>query len=95
MFNFPANKMKIKWNVRARYKSQQIVNYIAADNPSAAIKYGNEIFSKTEKLLEFPNADLVYQVNGQHIIRKIIIGKTKRPPPAKGNGEGASSIESI
>jgi plasmid stabilization system protein ParE len=69
--------MKVKWNVRARNKLQQIVNYIAEDNPTAAIKYGNEIFSRTEKLLEFPNAGFVYQVNGQHIIRKIVIGKTK------------------
>jgi len=69
--------MKVKWNVRARIKLQQIVNYIAEDNPAAAIKYGNEIFSRTEKLLEFPNAGLVYQVIGQHIIRKVVIGKTK------------------
>jgi len=69
--------MKVKWSIRARAKLQQIVNYIAADNPSAAIKYGNEIFTRTEKLLEFPNAGHVYQINGQNIIRKIIIGKTK------------------
>lgn len=69
--------MKIVWNLRARTKLQEIINYIAADNPSAAIKYGNEIFSRTEKLLQFPNAGTIYQVNGQHIIRKIVIGKTK------------------
>ena len=69
--------MKIVWNLRARTKLQEIVNYIAADNPSAAIKYGNEIFTRTEKLLQFPNAVTIYQVNGQHIIRKIVIGKTK------------------
>jgi plasmid stabilization system protein ParE len=69
--------MRVIWNIRARNKLQEIVNYIAEDNPAAAIKYGNEIFSRTEKLLEFPNAGLVYQVNGQHIIRKVVIGKTK------------------
>lgn len=69
--------MKLVWTAGARIKLKQIVQYIAADNPSAAIKYGNEIFERVEKLLQFPEAGIIFSTNGSQAIRRIIIGKTK------------------
>ena len=69
--------MKVIWNSAAQRKLREIMDYISIDNPSAAVKYGQEIFARTNKLLEFPEAGTVFQATEHRVVRKIIIGKTK------------------
>ncbi len=69
--------MKIFWNIAAQRKLREIMDYISIDSPSAAIKYGQEIFNRTNQLLEFPEAGMVFQATGHRVVRKIVIGKTK------------------
>lgn len=69
--------MKIIWSSAAQRKLREIMDYISIDSPSAAVKYGQEIFTRTNKLLEFPEAGTVFQATEHRVVRKIIIGKTK------------------
>jgi addiction module RelE/StbE family toxin len=47
-------KLKIRINPLALADVQEIKAYIAEDNPSAAEIFGNDIYSKVEKLAHFP-----------------------------------------
>lgn len=69
--------MKIIWNIAARRKLQEVIDYISMDSPAAAMKYAQEIYSRTNKLLEFPDAGMVFHASGHRVVRKIVIGKTK------------------
>ncbi len=69
--------MRIIWTTAAQRKLREIMNYISIDSPSEAVKYGQEIFSRTNNLLEFPDSGTVFQATEHRVIRKIIIGKTK------------------
>lgn len=47
-------KYKIRINPMAIADVQEITDYIAKDNPEAAIKTGTAIYSKIENLADFP-----------------------------------------
>ncbi len=47
-------KYKIRINPAVIADVQEIINYIAEDNPESASKMGDNIFSKIEKLADFP-----------------------------------------
>ncbi|MHB1405747.1 MAG: type II toxin-antitoxin system RelE/ParE family toxin [Desulfitobacteriaceae bacterium] len=47
-------KFKIRINPVAIADVQEIIAYIAEDNPAAAERIGKEIYSKVEKLADFP-----------------------------------------
>lgn len=68
--------MKIIWLSPARQKLQQIIDYIAEDSKTTAIKYGKQIYQRVNDLLNFPEIGTIFEVKHGKIIRKIVIGKT-------------------
>jgi plasmid stabilization system protein ParE len=69
--------MKIIWQVAARRKLKEILDYISEDSPNRAIEYIEDLQKRTEGILLFPEIGMVYHVAGNRIIRRLIIGKTK------------------
>ncbi len=67
----------IIWQVAARRKLSQILAFISAESPAAARKYTDELFERTNGILEFPDIGGIYSVNGEIVVRRIIIDKTK------------------
>lgn len=58
-------KFKIRINPVAIADVQEIIAYIAEDNPAAAERIGKEIYSKVEKLADFPQI-------GFHLVQESI-----------------------
>jgi toxin ParE1/3/4 len=48
--------MRIRWTDLARAELRDAIAYIAADNPSAALRLRNRIFGAVEHLAEFPRS---------------------------------------
>ncbi len=48
--------MKIVWSPLAQEKLSDIVDYIAQDNPGAALKRDESVFNKAENLAKSPNS---------------------------------------
>jgi toxin ParE1/3/4 len=69
--------MKIIWLNPAIKSLREILEYISQDSPKAGEKYCNDIYTRVNSLLKFPEAGMVYHLNGKRVVRKIIIAKTK------------------
>lgn len=69
--------MKIVWQVAARRKLIETLDYISEDNPNRAIEYIEDLQKRTEGLLLFPELGTIYHIAGNRIIRRLIIAKTK------------------
>ena len=69
-------KLKIRINPVAIADVQEIKAYIAEDNPGAAAKMGNAIYSKIEKLADFPEmgASLSAKINIKTDYRLLVCG---------------------
>jgi len=69
-------KFKIRINPVAISDVQEIKVYIAEDSPEAAKKIGNLIFTKIEKLADFPNmgASLSSKINIKTDYRYLVCG---------------------
>ena len=65
---------KIIWTSEATSNLQDIYDYIAIDNPNAAISVVDSIIEKVEVLLEFPNIGYVYNKKNNFDIRIILFG---------------------
>jgi toxin ParE1/3/4 len=60
--------MRILWSPLAVDRVSEIAEYIAQDNPTAAEKWTNTIFSKVEQLKSFPESGrIVPEINHQKI----------------------------
>jgi len=69
--------MKIIWLNPAIKSLREILEYISQDSPKAGEKYCHDIYTRVNSLLKFPEAGMVYHLNGKRVVRKIIIAKTK------------------
>ncbi|WP_227367397.1 type II toxin-antitoxin system RelE/ParE family toxin [Halomonas sp. M20] len=66
--------MKVEWSPLALEKVEDIAQYIARDNPDAALRWVDELFSVVERLAEFPESGRVVPEVKIHRIREVIFG---------------------
>lgn len=69
--------MKITWSPLAIEQARDIVAYIALDNPSAAEKWIDAIFSSVEQLIDFPYSGRVAPEISRDEVRELIQGNYK------------------
>lgn len=66
--------MKVVWSPLALQRVEEIVQYIAADNPQAAAQWVEDLFATVGRLTDFPESGrIVPEVNSSRI-REIIFG---------------------
>jgi len=66
--------MRIVWSPLAVGRAAEIAEYISRDNPTAAEKWIDSIFSKVEQLKSFPeSARIVPEINSKDF-RELIYG---------------------
>ena len=66
--------MKIVWSPLAVERAAEIAEYISRDNPTAAEKWIDTVFSKVEQLKSFPeNGRIVPEINSKDF-RELIYG---------------------
>jgi plasmid stabilization system protein ParE len=74
---------EITWTAEAQRWLQDIFEYIAADNPDAAIRTVNGIYERTQVLATFPGLGHRYWASSRHvgfystaIIASLILSRT-------------------
>lgn len=65
--------MILVWMEQAERDKDGIIDYIAQDNPRAAVHVGDEIERQVEMLIEFPNMGRIGRVEGT---RELVISDT-------------------
>ena len=65
---------EIRWTSEAETWLRDIYEYIATDNPSAAIKVVEGIYDKVQILRQFPEIGYVYRAEEEGEIRIILFG---------------------
>ncbi len=66
--------MKIIWSPLALERTGEIVAYIARDNPTAAEKWVEDVFTKVGKLTEFPESGRQLPETRRTNLREIVFG---------------------
>lgn len=66
--------MKIIWSPLAVERVSEIAAYIAEDNPAAAEKWVDEIFTKVVSLQSFPQSGRVVPETNNKALRELIYG---------------------
>lgn len=66
--------MKIVWSPLALERVEDIVQYIAEDNPDAALKWVDDLFAAVERLADFPKSGCMVPEVGSPRIRELIFG---------------------
>lgn len=66
--------MQISWSPLALDRLQDIVSYIASDNPAAADDWLTDVFAAVERLADFPLSCRVVPEIGVSRIREVILG---------------------
>jgi toxin ParE1/3/4 len=66
---------EITWTEPAGLQFEEIRDYIAAENPSAADRVVKKIIARVEQLGSTPRIGVVYRKGGKFPIRKIVSGK--------------------
>jgi toxin ParE1/3/4 len=64
---------KIIWTRQSREDLQDIVQFIAADNPTICESFGYALISKVDQLINFPFLGRVVPEVGNETIREIIL----------------------
>ncbi|HEY4612633.1 MAG TPA: type II toxin-antitoxin system RelE/ParE family toxin [Bacteroidota bacterium] len=65
---------EINWTSEAQQWLRDIYNYIAQDNPTAALETIQAIFEKAQLLRQFPEAGYRYQQRPDRNIRVLLFG---------------------
>jgi toxin ParE1/3/4 len=65
---------EIRWTSEAEVWLKDIYNYIAQDNPSAAMKVIEEIYEKVQILYQFPDIGYRYRSEEEGEIRILLYG---------------------
>ena len=68
-------EFEIVWTEPTQVQLEEIRDYIAADNLSAAQRVVEKIIARVEQLKWTPRIGAVYRNGGKHPIRKIVSGK--------------------
>ena len=63
---------KLIWSPAARDDLDDIVVFIARDNPNRAMSFGYKLISETDRLQESPNRGRIVPEYGSDNIRKIL-----------------------
>lgn len=66
--------MKIIWSPLAVERVSEIAAYIAEDNPAAAEKWVDEVFTKVGNLQSFPQSGRIVPEANNKAIRELIYG---------------------
>lgn len=66
--------MKVEWSPLALARVEEIVHYIAQDDPDAAARWANQLFDAVERLSAFPQSGRVVPEVGIPRIREVIFG---------------------
>lgn len=67
--------MKIIWSPTARIKTKEILEYVAEDNPDAALTLIDQFEAKVEKLKENPESGRVLPELKNDKIRELVVHK--------------------
>ena len=65
-------ELKVIWTDPAIEDLRQIRNYIAEDNPPAAVSFGMELFKSTRHLGSFPQSCRVFQETEDGPVRELL-----------------------
>jgi toxin ParE1/3/4 len=65
---------QVVWSERALAWLDDICNYIAQDNPAAAIRTVNAIYDKAMLLSDFPELGYLYERRSEHDLRILLYG---------------------
>jgi toxin ParE1/3/4 len=65
---------EIRWTSEAEIWLHDIHDYIAVDNPSAAVKVLKDIYDKVQKLRQFPEIGYIHRVEQEGEIRILLYG---------------------
>lgn len=65
-------ELKVIWTDPAIKNLKEIRDYIAEDNPSAAVSFGLELFESTRHLGRFPGSCRVYQTGEDGEVRELL-----------------------
>ncbi|MET3998034.1 type II toxin-antitoxin system RelE/ParE family toxin [Marinobacterium sp. MBR-109] len=66
--------MKIVWSPLALVRVEDTARYIAEDNPDAAVRWVEDLFSAVERLADFPESGRMVPELGSPRIRELIFG---------------------
>jgi len=66
--------MQVVWTDPALERVDEIANYIARDDPAAAVQWTLELFDVVERLAEFPESGRVVPELGARAVRELIFG---------------------
>jgi addiction module RelE/StbE family toxin len=66
--------MKLRWSPLAVDKASEIAEYIAQDNPAAAEKWIDAVFSSVERLTTFPESGRIVPEINSLAIRELLYG---------------------
>lgn len=66
--------MKIVWSPLALKRVEDIARYIAEDDPEAAVQWVNDLFTKVERLADFPKSGRMVPEVGSPRIRELVLG---------------------
>ena len=66
--------MRIVWSPLALERVEDIAQYIAEDNPDAAVKWVDGLFATVERLADFPESGRMVPEVGSHRIREVVFG---------------------
>ena len=66
--------MKIVWSPLSLERVEDTARYIAEDNPDAAIRWIDNLFSTVERLADFPKSGRIVPEVGSPRIRELIFG---------------------
>ena len=64
---------RIDWAKSALADLQDIVRYIALDDPAAAFRYGGRIIAKIESVATFPRSGKIVREFGEDTIRELVL----------------------
>ena len=65
-------ELKVIWTDPAIENLKEICNYIAEDDPYAAVAFGLELFESTRHLGRFPQSCRVYQEDENGTVRELL-----------------------
>jgi toxin ParE1/3/4 len=65
---------KVRWTSEAERWMREIHDYIAQDNPAAALRTVEGIYKKAELLAQFPEIGYLYRTTDEQPIRILLYG---------------------
>lgn len=66
--------MKVIWSPLAVDRASEIAEYIAQDNPTAAVNWVNAVFTHVEPLKKFPESGRIVPEINIYFFRELVFG---------------------